>query len=272
MNQSDSMQVDPIDPVDQVNPRSAQSLETKKWYEISDVVRAKIVVGTFVTALIYEITSKKLKWPQISSLFQIITDAAGNTFVELGNKLFVLCDHITQIINVKDICEAIYKLIYPIFGFVFSPYKICKGLYTSALSSGSLVPSEVLRSSYIIGTGLTTIAVTMTIMEIHANRPYKPSHVINKLLGYTKRFYGYFGRFLSDLSSFYRILGLEHFILALGNVLTSVKEIVVTPVTSTLLGYVENIQKYKYGLHVIGLGTMTLMGMGMYGYYLLKRT
>lgn len=225
--------------------------------EKSDI-RTKLVVGSFFGAVVYDTIAKKFRLMQISTLMRNISNYAVRGFVLLGNKTFQMFGQISQVIKLKDLCESTSNLIYPVFELAFAPYRFAEGLILSA--------KNVEGAGYIIVTGVAVSAVVLTLMEINMSEKYKPSNVLMKSGEYIKRGYSYFGRFISDLSSFYRILGFEQFYNALIKVILSFKTILIAPIISTLNGYYNEIKNTnKYGKHVIGLGSLTLFLLGLYG-------
>jgi len=227
---------------------------------ITPATRTKIVIFGFLALLALQLTAKKMNFYPPSHYAGLVSNAAVDTFVATGDKMYYGFDIISGYLNIKDVAFGTQDLLTPVFRFAFSPYYMCKGIIEAAVEVG------LKESIFIIMTGLVVLFVALTIMEINTEGSYKPSSWIGRLGSWVTSFYKYFGRFISDLSSFYRVLKLEKFVDALFVLLRPIYRICAAPILSTLMGYLEEVLKYKYGYFIIGFGTVTLALLGGYGY------
>jgi hypothetical protein len=195
-----------------------------------------------------------------SSYAEYITASTIAGFVWFGYNMYYGFDIVSSYCNVKDIAFAVHDLLSPVIQIAIAPHYVTKGLFESAVATG------VQESGYIIATGIIVISILLTIMEINTSGEFKPSVWFTKLGRTVTTVYEYFGRFTSDLSSFYRILKLEKFIDAFFKLAYPVRRIIIAPVISTLKGYYTEVSKYRYGVFAVGFGTATLVILGSYQY------
>ncbi len=227
---------------------------------ITDKVRAKIVIFSFFALLIVELFTKKMNLLTPSYHIKISTDFVATFFVNLGQYMYYTFDVISSYCSIKDLAKSSYDLLIPLLVLPFSPYETIHGMYIAATIQG------INDSFYTIITGMVAIAVLLTIIEINSKEQFKPSSFMVKIKKIIKTSYRYFGCFISDLSSIYRVLKLEQFFEALVTILHPFFQIIIAPIKSTCIGYYKEIEKYRYGHLVIGFGSLTLIFLVSYGY------
>jgi hypothetical protein len=105
----------------------------------------------------------------------------------------------------------------------------------------------------------------LSISEIHSPDRFKPSKWIDGMSRFITTTYRYFGRFISDLSSFYRILGLEELVSAFIRLMDPIQRICIAPIKSTFCGYFTEVDKYR-SKYVILAGTLSIGILVWYGY------
>lgn len=244
---------------DTIEHESKMSTRMSTRLKISEETRMKLVIGSFATLVTYEILAKKRGYITISHVLTHVSEKFIEGFLEVGKALYVISNQISEIINIEDVCTAIYNIFKPIFLLAYSPYNIITGLIKSGSSAGSK------NTIIVIATGLVALITTLALTEIHVSEKYKPSKLINQFRRLLSYVYERVGRYFSDLSSFYRVLRLENFIEGVSNVCVPMINVVVTPCSSTIKGYHREIRKYKYGTQVIGFGSLTLIALICYG-------
>lgn len=259
----------------EVEEKKHQEVEEKKHQEIVedesdenspktfDRIRTRLVIFGFLVFLLLELITKKTNINSPSYYAGRFTNFTLDCFISFGNRVYYVFDVISSYCNVKDVAQGIYDLLWPIFFLAMSPYYTFKGFLTAAIDA------TIQQSWYTIVTGLIIIALILTIAEINTPGVFKPSSWIGQLSTIVIRSYRYFGRFISDLSSFYRILKFEKFIEALIIVCHPIYQIMIAPIVSTLKGYFDEVQKYRYGIIIIfGTGTLVLLAVYGFSYYL----
>lgn len=231
-------------------------------FSFSDETRTKLVIGIFSLTIACEVIAKKMNYPSPTHYLSTGSTHLIDTFLLIGKYIYIAFNHITTYINVKDIAVAIYDIMLTICKIVFSPYALFVGLYRAAIVN-------INESPWVIASGVGCVSLILTVLQINTSSSFKPSNILRTLGTVAMKFYEYFGRFISDISSFYRVLKLNRFMEALHDVLHPIVTIVVTPAASTIHGYVTEINKYKYGKYgygsgLIGLGSLTLLALALY--------
>jgi hypothetical protein len=231
-----------------------------KW--LSDKNRTRIVIFGFLATLVVELITQKLNINSPSYYGEYFATVITNLFVSFGNSLYCAFNIISSYCNIKDVAQGLYKLLWLIFIIPMSPYYTFLGIKNAIVSTG------IQESVYTMATGLIVLSIVLTLMEINFKGLLKPSSWLEKTRMFVTACYKYFGRFISDLSSYYRILNLEKFIEAFVTLLYPIHQIIIAPIWSTIEGYIAEVKKYRYGVVIISFGTGTLALLASYGFTL----
>ena len=231
----------------------------EKGFVLSDSARAKVVIMGFVLLLVLELVTKKMGKNPPSYFIGEFTNLVTSFFVEMGDKLFIAFDIIASYCNVKDLAQGFGDLLWLFFKLALAPYRMFEGMAMAISSQG------IKDSWHTIVTGFVALAIALTVIEINTSGGFKPSSWIGKASKIVTTTYKYFGRFISDLSSVYRVLKLEKFFDALFTLLWPIYKIVVAPIKSTLNGYFAEVSKHRYGI-IIVFGTISLALLAGYGF------
>lgn len=227
-------------------------------FALSDDVRTRLVIFGFIGLVVLQLTTKKMDANPPSYYVEQFVTMTTNYFISFGNMMYNIFDIISGYLNIKDFALACHDLLWPLIWLSVSPYYVLKGLCAAA-------SQEIQESGFIIMTGLIFMMMILTILEINTNGMFKPSFWIDKFKTFITTLYRYFGRFISDLSSVYRVLKLEQFVEALFTLLSPIHQIVAAPIASTFKGYFDEVNKYRYGGVFIIFGTITLISLTLYG-------
>lgn len=235
--------------------------------KISEKTRTRLVICSFVLAVIYEVFAKKRNLMAISVILTFISNTFIGSFVGFGKTFYFVSDQISQIISFEDISVAVYNIFKSVFLLIFSPYNIISGL----IEFDSSV--ELKKSIIVIATGIITLIGVLTLTEIFASKNYKPSILITHFRHLLAYVYESIGQWFLDLSSFYRVMGLGTFVDACLNVCKSIIKTITTPIVSLFKGYFAQLREFEYGKYVISsksltlisFGSLTLIGIACYG-------